>query len=73
MNPRKVQIIIAIILFVFTTGGGYAEVKLRSINTEKRIIKVEENIEEIKKDITKLLVKQERVLTILESWATKSN
>ncbi len=65
-NGQKVKIGLTIGILFFSVAAGYTEVKIRSINNEKNIMKTDKNIEDIKIDIRNLLVKQERVLIILE-------
>lgn len=90
-NGSKIKLGLTIGVVFFAVASGYAEVKFRSINNEKNVdaLKKEtnDNIKEIKKDQTTMLVKQgsmstdithvlkqqTRILTLLEELKKDSN
>jgi len=65
-NGFKIKIGLTIGVLFFSVAAGYTEVKIRSVNNEKKITETNKDIKEIKKDQTKMLVQQTRILTILE-------
>jgi len=76
-NGYKIKLGITIGSLFFFIAVGYTEVRIRSVNNEKNHIEYKketsENIKEIKKDQTTLLVQQTRILTILEDLKRSSN
>jgi len=58
MNGKRLYVIFGICSFIFLAASGYAEVKIRSINNEKKITETSGDIKEIKEDQTIMLIQQ---------------